>query len=422
MAGMVLPMVRAMRRAVVGNIASADPFGDISLPYALRIAANATTIFDHKTAQLADVLNFSRSGSATYIDENGDIKTAATDELRYEYQDGKKYILLENSATNLLPYSAVAAENWPIVGAANSDLSLNALGIFPGMLVASNGQTWHRATAGNVIPLTNGVTVFFTVYCRPGTSGMFRVEIRNVSAGTGSTISDFIGGSSPTKTETAGSISIDSDVLLDDGISRKMVVRFTPNFTGNCQSGAGPASAVAGEDIILLGAQIETVAPTSYIPTSGSAVTRAAGIAQSDITALDLSSGFSVFFDGSVIGAGRVFQLGSSTDRITLQWDGTNAIFDVYFGGVLQASYTSSGVVAGVDFKFSARITSNDINVAFNGVTAIPDTSANYSEPQALYIAASNNATADKPVRLFISDLRIYDAPLTDAELAEVTS
>ncbi|MEO2040046.1 MAG: hypothetical protein ABGW90_15345, partial [Martelella sp.] len=53
---------------------------------------------------LSDAITFTRAGTATYVGSDGLIKTAAIDQPRFDYSTGRRGLLLEGPATNLLRY------------------------------------------------------------------------------------------------------------------------------------------------------------------------------------------------------------------------------------------------------------------------------------------------------------------------------
>ncbi|AMM84267.1 hypothetical protein [Martelella sp. AD-3] len=58
-----------------------------------------------RNAGFAEMIDFSRPGSATYVGADGLIHTAAADVPRFDYTNGRRQLLLEGPATNLLTYS-----------------------------------------------------------------------------------------------------------------------------------------------------------------------------------------------------------------------------------------------------------------------------------------------------------------------------
>ena len=226
-------------------------------------------------------ITFSRSSVGTHMDENGLIVSAATDEPRfdYKYESGvvkSLGLLVEEQRTNILEQSVVTTSNWT-GGTSNttySNLSLNALGIFPGVEVTSTtGEAWHRRTTGYNVPFVSGTEYAITFYYREGTSGYARLQFRYNSQE--SYVQGPADGSSWSIQQTIGSITNVTTTLMDGQSTYKTTYSFTPNFTGDADMGIGIGIASAGTTVIALGGQVEEGEfPTSYIPTSGSTKTR----------------------------------------------------------------------------------------------------------------------------------------------------
>ena len=226
-------------------------------------------------------ITFSRSSVGTHMDENGLIVSAATDEPRfdYKYESGvvkSLGLLVEEQRTNILEQSVVTTSNWT-GGTSNttySNLSLNALGIFPGVEVTSTtGEAWHRRTTGYNVPFVSGTEYAITFYYREGTSGYARLQFRYNSQE--SYVQGPADGSSWSIQQTIGSITNVTTTLMDGQSTYKTTYSFTPNFTGDADMGIGIGIASAGTTVIALGGQVEEGEfPTSYIPPSGSTKTR----------------------------------------------------------------------------------------------------------------------------------------------------
>jgi hypothetical protein len=224
----------------------------------------------------------SRASTATFYDANGIIQTAATNIARsnafFPNSNGVMVpagLLLEAAATNLMPNSLLTN---PV--ASSGGMTLENVTSLPGAFssavrLISSGGNDRRYNYGND---GNATTRTVSVYARLGTQGV-RFFIRN---GTGPYIS----------------FNLSTGVIEDNRfIAGSGRIENVGNGWYRCSfrhvniSGAGyligPASdsvlnSAAGDNIILTGFQSELGDyPTSYIPTAGSAVTRAADVSSS---------------------------------------------------------------------------------------------------------------------------------------------
>ena len=234
-------------------------------------------------------ITFSRTSIGTYMDDSGLIVTAPTDSPRFDHSDvtGESLgLLVEEQRTNLIQYSVVSTANWTISGQTPVSLSLNALGVFPGVRIASGGFVYDGARHPN-ITLTSGTTYTVTWYFRKGDvnpSNKFRAIIRDVPA---AKVTSFEKSSASTDYGDINSYSFSQGTLattnfeilsvdtLADGLTYKLCIRFDAAASSDYRFMFQTNSATVGETIIALGLQVEAGAfPTSYIPTSGSTVTR----------------------------------------------------------------------------------------------------------------------------------------------------
>jgi len=226
-----------------------------------------------------------RQTGATVTNELGLLERVGNNIPRFEHKYDASTgavrslgLLIEEQRENILNQSVVTTSNWT-GGTSNttySDLSLNALGIFPGVEVTSTtGAAWHRRTTGYNVPFVSGTQYALTFYYREGTSGRARLQLRYNSQE--SYVQGPVDGSAWTVQQTLGTVTNVTTTLLDGQSTYKTSYIFTPNFTGVADLGIGVGlEGSAGVTIIALGAQVEAGAfPTSYIPTTGLPTTRA---------------------------------------------------------------------------------------------------------------------------------------------------
>ena len=221
-------------------------------------------------------VRFNRSGTAFAYGIDGTISAKGADIPRLDYDPTTGTVLgtlIEPARTNLLIHSSAAVDTWAASSATVSQLGLNALGQFDGVLCASNGASFHRLIHP-AVELEQGETYFLTLWLRPSTSETFRVTFRTTD-GSNATLSGHLGDPKVTS-NSAGTLTLIDQHWFPDGTLR-LRLTFIPSATKSHSIGTGPHSATAGEDIIILGMQLEKgTTSTSYIPTNGIEQTRPA--------------------------------------------------------------------------------------------------------------------------------------------------
>ena len=180
-----------------------------------------------------------------------------------------------------------------------------------------------------------------------------------------------------------------------------------------------------GDNIYIFGAQVEEGVISSYISTSGSTATRAADV---------LSIGASEF---SVSGAGavvveydsyppditrRLLELGDGTanNRIDIIKANTGNIqYFVNDGGAQQVNSGSSASSSTVQ-KVGLSFDENDFRGAVDGTLTLDDNTGTLPAYDTLYIGSWFLGTLQ--INSNIRKVTVYDRPLTDTELQELTA
>lgn len=323
-------------------------------PIPPRLDLNLTSALDPRiTVSRADA-----TPCATYFGSDGLMKTAAANIPRFDYDPvtlTPKGLLIEESRTNLLTYSGNPYTNGTLSGATKTLASGSYLGLFAdGAVVASSGADWHRLRIGGLISWTSGQTYAVTAYLSAGTSGKFIIYLRDNTAATNTTVVCTFPSAPGGLASAAGSVS--SIAMTQVGTGYKVTFLFTPNSSPVSQGelSVGPYSNTSGQDVVVHGAQIELGSfPTSYIPTTTAAVTRAADSAS--MTGTNFSNWWNAT-EGTFLVVGDVTSLGATVVRRFTSVVGTGA-FDTAINTASQIQIKSGATFGNVSSAKSANTT-----------------------------------------------------------------
>ena len=150
--------------------------------------------------------------------------------------------------------------------------------------------------------------------------------------------------------------------------------------------------------VYVWGAQLEAASTaSSYIPTTGSTVTRAADVSTSTATSVFESSWYNqtegtVFHQGASAAAGSFFSIddASVNNRITSFFDNaTTPRLFVSASGSTSCNITSSTIGAGAIFAQANTYKTNDFAISTNGGTVSTDTTGNVPTTNRMVIGAN---------------------------------
>ncbi len=215
---------------------------------------------------IAPQITINRSGAATVFDPSGTLDDAPPNTPRLAYDPvtlTQQGVYLEQASTNLMPYSTADEDRWSVSGATTSALSLAALGRFDGVEIMSKGKSFHRLNS-SICQVDVGQPYYLTVFFRPGSSSTGRITMRSSASGYQATLQGTIGNWSQSSA-SAGTLTILQNDTLYDGTIR-LIIQFDALYSDTYKVGLGPHSTTVGESIILIAMQLETGAPSSYIP------------------------------------------------------------------------------------------------------------------------------------------------------------
>jgi hypothetical protein len=370
---------------------------------------------------------FARSSSATRVDNEGLIKTTDSGFARIDFLNNTSgHLLLEPSSTNLVTHS--------------EDFSNSTSWLVSAMTVTSDNVTspYGTKTADKVEATGNGsirtqpsFTVSdaysFSIFVKKGNSRY--VTLRSFAF----TTSVIIGFDLDTVTAQTGGVieqysndwyrlSISKDVSSDADKNGFFYI-YLPDTLGN-------ASTVSGNFAYFFGAQLEDLTyPSSYIPTTGSTVTRVAETCNSagNSTVFNDSEGVlywecSSLFDDSTL---RIISVsdGSQNNTVQLYFDSSS---NRIRGAVREGSGTYQCILdfntsdTTNFFKVALKYKQNDFALWVNGIQIATDTNGN--APTGLNTLNFDSGSGSNDFFGKIKNVQVYNTALTDAELIELTS
>jgi len=409
---------------------------------ALIPATQGSKLYSVLPADGVGDFNFSRNTVATRINKDGLIETVAVGKSRLNYPlidgvvNGCPSVLLEPTRSNLITKSEdiegfSQKTNVTITNnqTTSPDGNINASNVIPinvnNIHQIQNTPISFISGADYTVSAfvkANGYNYFSIKFA--STLGVFSDDLAwfNVSNGTTGTISPNIDDTSIedygngwykiTATQQANATG-NGKIFL--GISN---ADNTPIFLGNGSSG-----------IYIWGYQVEQGSyATSYIPTSGSAVTRVADTANGagDASTFNDSEGV-LYVETSALSndlSERRFGLsdGTSSNVVRVGYTSiSNRIIAVIYNGSNQAvmTYTSPDITQ--NSKIAVKYKANDFALWVDGVKRSTDISGSVFSANTLN-SLDFNIGGGSHFYSETKDVRVYNTALTDAELQTLTT
>ena len=223
-----------------------------------------------------DVLDFSRASTATYFDSNGVLQSAAIDEPRFDHDPvtgEPEGILIEESRTNLLLWSEDFTQSGGWLSVINGTLTVSqetspdGTGVFHKIVPDENVTA---TLDGYNFSLAENSTVVISIFVKGG-AGQINVRLRDLTGVNGPHLSF-----NPSNEDTYISTGVAGGFeRLGGGVYRIWAAVPTGSGTGSPRARFQFSGFPDG--IYIWGAQLEEApTPSSYIPTAGAPVTRAA--------------------------------------------------------------------------------------------------------------------------------------------------
>lgn len=399
----------------------------------------------------AEVLTFSRAGEATFFGSNGLLQTAAAGVPRFEYDPvtlAPKGILIEGTRTNLVTRSSdLSHVDWGKTSATVTPSSgVDPTGAVGACLVSEDvGSSEHGILAPNV-NYVSGQMATFSVAVKSSGRTRFRLLLPS-AAFTENKVAIF----DTTTMEVVSTIGAGVTARILSYPSGYVRITITATATTTVSTTAGQLRFISGvSDVTYIGdgvsgayvwgAQSEAGAfPSSYIPTTTVAVTRAADNLYMTPEQFapwyrqDAGS-IGVLFRPNTNGVGptgspsypRVWEIdgtGAPSDGImlTATSDGGQRVrSEVVNGSSSQVSIDQSTTLGtGALTRHGFGVKANDFAVTLGGAAVVADATGTIPTPNRLTLGSANAGAAD---HLFghIAEFLYFPQRLANADLQQV--
>ena len=322
-----------------------------------------------------------RSGVATFVGANGLIQSASSNTQRLDWSKGTPGLLVEESRTNLQPYSEQF--NNAVWSKINGSVTANAITSPDGtanadLFIPSTTSAQHRL---DYTSTTTAVTHAFSVYAKFGGYNFVWLRI-GLNGGFVNLLDGTVSNVTVGYTLTATNVGDNwYRVVLVGAAALNSVIRINSTITAEGLDFAGNGTS----GVYLYGAQLEAGAfATSYIPTEATAVTRNADVATMTGT------NFSDFWQG-IIGGAMVQAIPSTVSGIrplvqyddnttnniiALRGNTTNPELQIVTGGSPQAQIDSGTIVANTPYSLTGWWSLNDCRARKDAGAVVIDNTA----------------------------------------------
>ena len=406
-----------------------------------------------QTKQLDSRITFTRSSTGTYVGTDGLIKTAAVDTPRFDHDPvtGESLgLLIEESRTNLYPTSeditaaGAGAVGLRITKSANTAVAPDGNTTADSYIETANTASWRWMEWS--ASYTSGTTYTFSSFVKPGTGNwgvIYFFADNGVFNGAISTFNLTTGVVDQTGTNTTCTIEEYPNGWYRISATQTASASSTGYIALGFSYSADVTTSVAGSTSNTLGyvwgLQTEAGAfPTSYIPTSGSAVTRSADYAS--MTGTNFSSWYNqtegtfyaeadtinpryntniTGYDGNnnnytVLGTGQ------SPNRFQLRFDDAYPYQVLGFGPNSTTAITSTTpTTTTTSMKIAGTVKQDYIRGYANGESILVDSTFDMISPSALYIGSLDGTTEINPGH--IQRIMYYPRVLNNSQLQNIT-
>ena len=381
--------------------------------------------------------DFTRSGSATRINKDGLIETVSNGVSRLNYPlidgvvNGCPSHLLETSRTNLIQYSEDLS-TYVNVGSSlisNASISPNG-GLNSNLLTEDSSNGIHILYTGASVSVINGLTYTFSFFAKNNGCNNITIAAGNFGDLQINSTFNLLNGTSESSNGSSYIEKIgDYYLCVATGISnatRTQNIIFYINRQNISYPFSYQGDGVSG--VYLWGVQGEQGSyPTSYIPTSGSAVTRSSETANGsgDASAFNDSEGVLMAefksLDSSDTSSRRLGITKDGTyEGLRLQLGSGNISVTVYDGTTNQYNKTVN-IDNSIFHKVALKYKTNDFALWIDGIEYFPQLSGSTFVNGTLD-DISFDYVGGSPFRGSTKQIQYFDSALNDSDLETLTS
>lgn len=391
-------------------------------------------------------ITFTRASTATYFDYAGVLRTAQNNIARFDYNPSTlapRGLLIEEQRTNLATYSQEPSNAaWNKTRASiTADTIIAPDGTLTGdkLVEDTTASNTHRTSIA-AVSIVSGSSYTWSIYLKAGERTFAFVALHTGSSGNAFTTlpSFYVNLLTGEITDASATVTASSAVNVGNGWFRVSISATATSTTTNnpaiflaTASGTNSYTGDGTSGIYIWGAQLEAGAfPTSYIPTTTTALTRSADVAS--MTGTNFSSWFNAV-EGTIVFQSQTAQGSNAYPYSLFGTDTQNRIFSNYtttqrmqsgvrVGGVFVAAENSANDTAPLNTfgKGAVAYKANDFGFSWNGAAALTDTSL--SLPTVVKLDIGNNGgLATNFLNGYIQRIAYYPTRLADAQLQALT-
>ena len=371
--------------------------------------------------------SFSRNSSGTVVNKEGLIETVGVGEPRIDFKDNTKgALLLEPERRNSLLQSNQFDTTWSLSSSISLTSGQSGVGGSTDAWLLKKTDASSRYINQSIT--LSSSTYSYSVFAKKESGNWLYVRLAD-SGGSLASTSYFDLENGVVGSTSANSLSTQS---YNNGWYR-CEIKFTHSI-GNVRmypavGNGSPSGGSGGEGIYIQYAQLEEGSyATSYIPTSGSAVTRVLDTCYNDNLANVIGQTEGTFYLETV----PLNSLTSYTERV-IQFESSGSGFMTiqryansnitFYGTNGSNNWSIQGTgffVGGQTIKIAGAYKDNDITLYVNGVQIGTNTTAN--APQTEKLRFANNPNGSLGYLGSHKDVKLYNTRLSNSELAALTT